>query len=158
MRRNVEYEKLRECIPEGKALNQCRIESRCFFLLHTCASWPNSETSTIKTACWLDAQLFGEPIDSIHQLRQDKRVFILASAAVLSTLPLRNLVFSDKAGQSPRELRCSAASWVKEKDWRWCKWRENADDEFGSLCVLKVQCWTFVDDSLGWYYQARIHY
>lgn len=29
-----------------------------------------------KSACWLNAQLFGQPIDSLHQLRQDKRVFI----------------------------------------------------------------------------------
>lgn len=45
-------------------------------------------------------------MDSARQLRQDKRVFILAIAAVLSALPLHILVvFSDKAGQSTAGLR-----------------------------------------------------
>ena len=45
-------------------------------------------------------------MDSAHGLRLDKRVFILATAALLSALPLRILVvFSDKAGQSTAGLR-----------------------------------------------------
>ncbi len=106
-----------------------------------------------KTSCWIAAQLFGQPMDSAHQLRQDKRVFILAIAAVLSALPLHILVvFSDKAGESTAGLRGlqrrgkrrQAGSKKKiggdlsggtEKCW-WCGWL---------FVCLSVRRWTFAD-------------
>lgn len=88
----------------------CQLYSMCV-PAHIYVCWPNSEACTIKLPVDSLPDCIGQPMDSVHQLRQDKRVFILAIAAVLSALPLHILVvFSDKAGQSaagPRGLQCS---------------------------------------------------
>lgn len=110
---------------EQKHLCHCVINS---FLCRSVPDVYNVCSCThIKTSCWLAAHLFIQPINGIHQLRQDKRVFILAIAAVLSALPLRILVvFSDKAGQSAvglRGLQCRRAG-SEKKDWWWSKWRD----------------------------------
>lgn len=101
-------------------------------------------TSEAKTSSWLAGQLFGQATDSVHQLRLDKRVFILAIAAVLSALPLHILVvFSDKSGHSALGLRglwCREAQSKKKIGGDLSGEREreretNADDEVAALCV-----------------------
>lgn len=120
-------------------------------IFDTCL-FTHGTTSEAKTSSWFAGQLFGQATDSVHQLRLDKRVFILAIAAVLSALPLHILVvFSDKSGHSALGLRGLPAqgSSVKEKDWWWSELRERERDKcwrWGRRFVrLGVRCWTFAE-------------
>lgn len=142
MRWNVEYEWHNFCAPreEGSVSQYNKVMVGSFL----CDGQPWRQP--IKPPVDSSPELFGQPTDSVHQLRQDKRVFILAIAAVLSALPLHILVvFSDKSGPSTVSLRgLQCRGWgdagklgQRKKDW-WVSWVErqrNADDEVGSLCV-----------------------
>lgn len=114
------------------------------YLCDVCTTKPHVDSPPI----YLDSQRTAS-----ISFGKDKHVFILTIAAVLSALPLHILVvFSDKAGQSTaglRGLQCSGgvqASWVKERNWWWSKWRdrEMLTTRLALVC-LSVRCWTVVN-------------
>lgn len=150
MRWNMEYEWHNFCAPRAEGsvslYNKVIVGSMpvimdAYFCTHICAM--ANLRGNHKTSCWLAAQLFGQQTDIVHRLRRDKRVFILAIAAVQSALPLHILVvFSDKSGQSTvglrgLERRGSAGKLGERKRLVviWVERQRNADDEVGSLFV-----------------------
>lgn len=129
-------------------------DSACYlpcFCLHTYLCDAQTQRArTNKASCWLAAQLFGQPMDSAHGLQLDKRVFILATAALLSAFaaPHPRCFLWQSWPKHCRPERAAVRgerrpAGSKKRDWWWSKWRD------GETLTMRLALCVFESASLN---------